>query len=193
MPRAVPKCTADRPGSQTHRTLHVPQAFLDNALDAIADGWTAKLCCTYNHVEITDDSTAYLVTYDGNRRNYDDAATFAEAAQAAHEDVCQMGMGSQDCANGASCIASAEAVIESAPVCCMAVPMCPLGECWAFGCFEVKECCENKNCQGPAPIILIALSAVLAMCIPLGIFVRHRVKRCRRQRERLTPKTASGL
>ena len=81
---SLPSCDSDRPGAETHRTLYVPQAFVDAATSDEVASWATKLCCTFNWMEITSDTEAYLVTYARNERRYSQATTFVEAAQAAH-------------------------------------------------------------------------------------------------------------
>merc|ERR1719446_246916 len=58
-----------------------------------------KLCCVFTWVQ--RDATAaspFMITFDGSRRNYDSAATFVAAAEAAYSAVCVMSMGGSDCA-----------------------------------------------------------------------------------------------
>ena len=184
---SLPTCSSDRPGAETHRTFYVPQSFVDAASVAAVQSWTAKLCCTFNHAEITDESVPYLITYAGFRRHYTATTTFEEAAAAAHNDVCGMSMGSNDCANEAACVADAEAMLEagSGPppmpepllACCMAMPTCPAGECWAgFDCYEQTLCCSTIECQGPMPTILLILgpSLLLLALVAFWCWRKHR-------------------
>ena len=91
-------CDSDRPNSwATHRTLYVPKTT------RIDDDWAAALCCVYTHVETFDRNTAVLELYDGSSYRIA-GASFAEIAERAMDDICDMSMGSRDCRNQADCI-----------------------------------------------------------------------------------------
>lgn len=85
-------------GYADHRTLNLPAALWDSA--SYADrAWAEKLCCVFTWVaRDSSTTTPYMITFDGGRRNYQDATTFAAAAESVYSAVCGMSMGSQDCA-----------------------------------------------------------------------------------------------
>ena len=192
----LPSCASDRPGEESHRTLHVPEAFVANATQTVLTSWATKLCCTFNWIESSSDvRVPYLVTYSGHERPYAGATSFELAAQAAHDDVCGMSMGANDCSNEASCVADAEALLQPPEeVCCMAVPVCPMQECWAgFNCYEVQECCDTLSCQGPAPLVLIIVAALLVAALAAWLLC-CRLRRTNKRPERaLAPEVSMAV
>ena len=206
---SLPPCLSDRPGDESYRTLYVPQSFVDSAPPVALVSWSQKLCCTFNRLAITTEAVPFLITYDGGKRTYGGASTFVAAATAAHADVCGMSMGSQDCSNGAVCIAESEAMLEASSgwppasaspspepetlVCCQAIAVCPRVECWAgFDCYEIKECCDINRCQGPAPYIIIIVGAVVLLCGAAATMWTVR-RRARSRQPRLVTSTGVAL
>ena len=93
-------CTSDRggPGSFSHRTLYMPQSFVDRASASDISSYGAKLCCVYTHIESTASSSSpvAMINMDGTTSRID-GTTFAAVAQDAYDTGCAMYLGSQDC------------------------------------------------------------------------------------------------
>jgi len=88
-------------GYSNHRKLHVPVAMWDSA-GQNERTWADKLCCVYTWVvRDAKAQSPYMITYDGGRRSYGDATSFAHAAERAYSAICGMSMGSRDCATAA--------------------------------------------------------------------------------------------
>ena len=102
---ALPSCTSDRPNSWvTHRTLELPQSFVDAAPPGELMAWANALCCVYTHVETSSTSIPRLTTYDGDVKSYQSIRTAVGAMETVYDDVCSMSMGSQDCRNQRACV-----------------------------------------------------------------------------------------
>jgi len=88
-------------GYADHRTLYMPATMWD-AAGEVEKVWADKLCCIYTWV-VRDASAAspFLITYDGGRRSYDNAASFVSAADCVYSAVCAMSMGQSDCTTAA--------------------------------------------------------------------------------------------
>lgn len=107
---SIPACSTARPGGGSvndYRTLHVPQAFVDAAAPSEVAWMSKRLCCVYTRVQVTDRAEPYLVNYDADERPVAGADTFEDAASAAYDDVCDMGMGSEDCSSQRECVEDA--------------------------------------------------------------------------------------
>ena len=105
---ALPSCTSDRPSSwATHRTLELPQSFVDAAPPGELTAWANALCCVYTHVEASSTPVPRLTTYDGDVKTYLSSVSAIGAMETAYDDVCNMGMGSEDCQNQRSCVTEA--------------------------------------------------------------------------------------
>ena len=94
----VYECSSDRPGSFSHRTLKMPQSFVDRASASDISSYGAKLCCVYTHIESTASSSSpvAMINMDGTTSRID-GTTFAAVAQDAYDTGCAMYLGSQDC------------------------------------------------------------------------------------------------
>ena len=94
----VYECSSDRPGSFSHRTLKMPQSFVDRASASDISSYGAKLCCVYTRIDSTPSSSSpfEMINMDGSTsRIY--GTTFAAVAQNAYDAGCAMYYGSQDC------------------------------------------------------------------------------------------------
>jgi len=94
----LPACDSDRPGWASHRTLVVSLAARGGTSEGEVVAWTQKLCCVYTHVEVAQRATSQMTNFDGSTIVYD-GASFEEVAAAAYDDICDMPMGSTDCAS----------------------------------------------------------------------------------------------
>ena len=94
----VYECSSDRPGSFSHRTLKMPQSFVDRASASDISSYGAVLCCVYTHIESTASSSqpVEMINMDGRSLRIP-GTTFAEVAQNAYDEGCDMYLGSQDC------------------------------------------------------------------------------------------------
>merc|ERR1719221_1185088 len=102
----VSACSSDRPGSQTHRTLHIPRGlFNDNDEER---RMTEALCCVYTYVEMDDDyDRPWMELYQGWQwMNVKPSAVLV--MEDAMNDICAMPMGAQDCSSKAQCVQSAK-------------------------------------------------------------------------------------
>ena len=101
------RCDSDRPGSQTHRTLYIPPDYVEGSDDERRAG--AALCCVYTHVEVDGDcDRPWMELYYGWQW-MEERATALRVMEDAMDDVCDMQMGAQDCANQKECVADAGA------------------------------------------------------------------------------------
>merc|ERR1712083_682653 len=66
-----------------------------------------QLCCVYTRVEAWSESGLELETYDGSVRSWSADAGMVASAGAVLANICEMSMGSKDCASQAMCIAGA--------------------------------------------------------------------------------------
>ena len=93
-------CSSDRGGPYgfSHRTLKMPQSFVDRASASDISSYGAKLCCVYTHIESTASSSqpVEMINMDG-RSSRIPGTTFAAVAQKAYDVGCDMPLGSQDC------------------------------------------------------------------------------------------------
>ena len=93
-------CSSDRGGPYgfSHRTLKMPQSFVDRASASDISSYGAKLCCVYTHIESTASSSqpVEMINMDGRSLRIP-GTTFAEVAQNAYDEGCDMYYGSQDC------------------------------------------------------------------------------------------------
>ena len=93
-------CSSDRGGPYgfSHRTLKMPQSFVDRASASDISSYGAKLCCVYTRIDSTPSNSipVEMINMDGsNSRIY--GTTFAAVAQNAYDAGCDMYLGSQDC------------------------------------------------------------------------------------------------
>ena len=95
-PHNVPRCSSDRPGSASHRTLAIPVDAMAATTDADAAVWTERLCCVFTWVELAAVSASHMTNYDSSTIAY--SGTFQQIAAAAYRDICNMPMGESDCA-----------------------------------------------------------------------------------------------
>jgi len=73
--------------------------------EEIEERWSHYLCCVYTHVEITEDATPYLETYDGTihyMASCDDSGA-AKVMETAMDEICDMPMGKVDCRKSGKC------------------------------------------------------------------------------------------
>ena len=96
----VYECNSDRggPHGYSHRTLKMPQSFVDRASASDISSYGAALCCVYTHIESTASSSqpVEMINMDGRSLRIP-GTTFAEVAQNAYDEGCDMYYGSQDC------------------------------------------------------------------------------------------------
>ena len=96
----VYECNSDRggPHGYSHRTLKMPQSFVDRASASDISSYGAKLCCVYTRIESTASSSqpVEMINMDG-RSSRIPGTTFATVAQKAYDTGCKMPIGSQDC------------------------------------------------------------------------------------------------
>ena len=161
----LPACTSTRPGGtgsvRDYRTLYVPSILVGAASPAHIEAYSARLCCVYTRISAltAGEASPYLTTYDDARQPVL-ADTFEQAAVAAFESVCQMGMGSQDCARRSQC---AQEAMHGIP------PTAPPSDSGAAGACSVGS---------------VLLSAVLCT-LASAVLARHRrtsVVRCIRMK-----------
>ena len=82
----------------SHRTLKMPQPFIDRASASDISSYGAKLCCVYTRIDSTPSQSipVEMINMDGSTsRIY--GTTFAAVAQNAYDAGCDMYLGSQDC------------------------------------------------------------------------------------------------
>ena len=109
---ALPECTTDRPGWASHRTMYLPSVHAA----AASESWASALCCVFTHVvEDAGAERPYMITYDGSKQWYDGNDSADTIMERAYDDVCDMGMGRDDCEDEASCVAAALAGDEPEP------------------------------------------------------------------------------
>lgn len=101
---AIPTCNSDRPGSESHRTLYIASSSLTNTEED--DKWTNALCCVYTHVEIRNDWDGWMQLYDGSWESMS-GDTLPKMAEDAHDEICDMSMGSRDCSSQKVCVSQA--------------------------------------------------------------------------------------
>jgi len=95
-------CESDRPGSQTHRTLYIPPDYFEGSDDETRAA--RALCCVYTHVEVDDDcERPWMENYIGWQW-MDERSTALRVMADAMDDICDMQMGAQDCANRKECV-----------------------------------------------------------------------------------------
>ena len=96
----VYECNSDRggPHGYSHRTLKMPQSFVDRASASDISSYGAALCCVYTHIESTASSSqpVEMINMDGRSLRIP-GTTFADVAQNAYDEGCDMYYGSQDC------------------------------------------------------------------------------------------------
>ena len=139
----VYECSSDRPGSFSHRTLKMPQSFVDRASASDISSYGAKLCCVYTHIESTASSSqpVEMINMDG-RSSRIPGTTFAAVAQNAYDAGCAMYYGSQDCEKKETCVNNAMAMQDE-----------PEAEPEQSSCYDkkkngkVKKNCMVKKCR----------------------------------------------
>lgn len=105
-PSPLSDCDSDRPGSQTHRTLTVPKNFVEGSAEEMS--WIDTMCCIYTHIESSPTlKHPKLTLYDGSSYDLLKPSTLTDAAEIAKGHICKMQMGSDDCANQATCMKDA--------------------------------------------------------------------------------------
>ena len=125
---SLTSCTSRRPYGElkhNYRTLYVPASLLSSPSAASLE-WAESLCCVYTRVEEWTgeemaaegvdvvDSASKLRRYDGEEEWYAETS-FEALAQTVFGDICDMTMGSADCAKAKSkgCLAKAHAAVVS--------------------------------------------------------------------------------
>eukprot|EP00555_Chaetoceros_dichaeta_P012255 CAMPEP_0198265212 /NCGR_PEP_ID=MMETSP1447-20131203/21054_1 /TAXON_ID=420782 /ORGANISM="Chaetoceros dichaeta, Strain CCMP1751" /LENGTH=164 /DNA_ID=CAMNT_0043954571 /DNA_START=195 /DNA_END=686 /DNA_ORIENTATION=- len=102
-PSPLSDCNSDRPGSQAHRTLTVPENFVKGTEREMS--WIDTMCCIYTHIESSPTLThPKLTLYDGSSYNILQGSTLTDVVKIAKRHICNMKMGSDDCANQATCM-----------------------------------------------------------------------------------------
>lgn len=94
------KCSSDRPGWASHRTLSIPKDKWGGADDL---AWVDALCCVYTHVQESSRDVSNLEAYDGTSLEIE-GDSFLEIVEAAMAKICSMSMGEEDCKQQELCI-----------------------------------------------------------------------------------------